>query len=364
MTPATFRVDDDVRRAATPPAALYGDPAWFAAVAERVLARGWHVVADVARVAERETATPVTMLPGVLDEPLVVTRDRMDRLHCLSNVCTHRGNLVAAECGPAQSLVCRYHGRSFRLDGEFAAAPGFEDAPGFPSPSDSLTRIAVAVWGPLVFASLAPSTPFEDVVRPLRERCGLVALDAMRLDPAASRDYEVDANWALYVDNFLEGFHVRFVHPELSKSLDLPQYATELFPRSVLQLGVAAPGEPAFAPPPGHADHGRNVAAYWWWLFPATMVNVYPWGLSVNVIEPLSPTRTRVRYLTFVGDESLRGRGAGGDLHRVEMQDESIVAQVQRGARSRLAKPGRYSPQHERGVHHFHRMLAEALASS
>jgi len=364
MLPEEFRVDPDVRTAATPPAALYGDPAWFAAVVEHVLARGWHVVADASRVAAMETAAPTTLLPGVLDEPLVVTRDREGRLHCLSNVCTHRGNLVVGECGAARTLVCGYHGRSFRLDGCFLAAPGFEESPGFPSPADSLPRVATAAWGPLVFANLAPSTPFDDVVRPLRERCGFVALDAMRLDPAASRDYEVDANWALYVDNYLEGFHVRFVHPELSHALDLPQYATELHPRSVLQIGVAAAGEPAFAPPPGHPDHGRNVAAYWWWLFPATMVNVYPWGVSVNVVEPLSPTRTRVRFLAYVGDESLRGRGAGGDLHRVEIQDESVVQQVQRGTRSRLAKPGRYSPQHERGVHHFHRMLAEALASS
>lgn len=362
MDAIRFDCDPDIRFAATPPAALYGDPAWFAAVADRVLARGWHVVADAADVAAKETAVPVTLLPGALDVPLVVTRDRKDRLHCLSNVCTHRGNVVATACGPAKMLACGYHGRTFRLDGELLAMPGMEESPGFPSPSDSLTRVPVAPWGPLVFAGIAPSAPFEDVVRPLRERCGFIGFDAMRRDAAASRDYEIDANWALYVDNYLEGFHVRHVHPELSLSLDLPQYATELFPRSVLQLGVAAAGEPAFEPPAGHPDHGRRVAAYWWWLFPATMLNVYPWGLSLNVVEPLSPARTRVRFRSYVADASLRGRGAGGDLHRVEMQDEAVVQQVQRGMRSRLFRPGRYSPQHERGVHHFHRMLAEALA--
>jgi choline monooxygenase len=362
MDASSFRVDPDIRVASTPPAALYADADWFRLVADRVLARAWHVVADAASVAAKESATPVTLLPGVLDEPLLLTRDRKDRMHCLSNVCTHRGNAVVTECGPAKMLTCRYHGRTFRLDGEFMGMPGMEGSPGFPSPSDSLTRVPVATWGPLVFASLAPSAPFEDVVHPLRARCGFVPFDAMRLDEAASRDYEIEANWALYADNFLEGFHVRFVHPELSQSLDLPKYATELFPHSVLQLGVAAAGEPAFEPPSGHADHGRRVAAYWWWLFPATMVNVYPWGLSVNVVEPLGPTRTRVRFLTYVADESLRGRGAGGDLHRVEMQDEGVVEQVQRGMRSRLWRPGRYSPQHERGVHHFHRLLADALA--
>jgi choline monooxygenase len=165
------------------------------------------------------------------------------------------------------------------------------------------------------------------------------------------------------VDNFLEGFHVRFVHQRLSHTLDLPLYTTELYEHSVLQYGVAAPGEPALEPPVGHPDHGRHVAAYWWWLFPATMVNVYPWGISVNVVEPLSASTTRVRFLSFVRDPSLRGRGAGGDLHGVELEDEAVVERVQRGARSRLWRPGRYSPRHELGVHHFHRMLADALCA-
>ena len=362
MKSSDYRVDPDIRFATTPPAAFYSDPDWFRLVADRVLARAWHVVADAGDVAAKETAFPVTLLPGVLDEPLVLTRDRKERLHCLSNACTHRGNLVCTQGAPAKMLTCGYHGRTFRLDGEFMAMPGMDGSPGFPSPSDSLTRAPVAPWGPLVFAGVAPSMPFEDVVRPLRERCAFIDFDAMRLDPAASRDYEIDANWALYADNYLEGFHVRHVHPELSRSLDLPQYATELFPHSVLQLGVATAGEPAFDPPQGHADHGRRVAAYWWWLFPATMLNVYPWGLSVNVVQPLSPTRTRIRFHSYVAVESLRGRGAGGDLHRVELQDETVVQQVQLGMRSRLWKPGRYSPQHERGVHHFHRLLADALA--
>jgi choline monooxygenase len=106
------------------------------------------------------------------------------------------------------------------------------------------------------------------------------------------------------------------------------------------------------------------VGAYWAWLFPATMLNLYPWGLSVNVVQPLGPSRTRVRYLTLVADASLRGKGAGGDLHRVEMEDQDVVLGVQRGMRSRLARPGRYAPRHERGVHHFHTLLARHLADA
>jgi choline monooxygenase len=104
-----------------------------------------------------------------------------------------------------------------------------------------------------------------------------------------------------------------------------------------------------------------RVAAYYWWLFPNLMFNIYPWGLSVNVVQPLGLARTRVLFRSFVADASLLGQGAGGALDPVEMEDEAVVLSVQRGIRSRLYGTGRYSPQHERGTHHFHRLLAQAM---
>jgi choline monooxygenase len=90
------------------------------------------------------------------------------------------------------------------------------------------------------------------------------------------------------------------------------------------------------------------------------MINVYPWGLSVNAVTPLAVDRSRISFVTWVWDESKRGKGAGADLHAVELEDEAIVEDVQRGVRSPLYKRGRYSPTREIGVHHFHRMLARA----
>src|SRR5204862_6796780 len=104
------------------------------------------------------------------------------------------------------------------------------------------------------------------------------------------------------------------------------------------------PGEPAFRLPASNPDAKRNVAAYYYWLFPTTMFNVYPWGISVNVVTPLAVDRTKVSFLPFVWDESKRDLGAGGGLDRVEHEDEAIVEAVQRGVRSRLYDRGRYSP--------------------
>ena len=93
------------------------------------------------------------------------------------------------------------------------------------------------------------------------------------------------------------------------------------------------------------------------------MINVYPWGLSINVVEPVTCSKTRVRFLPYVWRPELREQGAGAGLDRVELEDEAVVEAVQIGVRSRLYPGGRYAPGHEDGVYHFHRMLERALPS-
>ena len=105
------------------------------------------------------------------------------------------------------------------------------------------------------------------------------------------------------------------------------------------------------------------MAAYYWWLFPNTMLNFYPWGLSLNFVQPLAPDRTRVSFRGYMRDVSRLAKGAGAELDQVEQEDEAAVESVQRGLRSRLYGRGRYSPSHERGVHHFHRLLCEFMTA-
>lgn len=354
-------VDPDIRRASSLPPEVYRDPASFRAQVESVLRRTWHLVADAARVAAPGDLFPVTLLPGSLDEPLLLSRDAEGRLHALSNVCTHRGNLLVHEPCRARGLRCRYHGRRFELDGRFVSMPETEGAIGFPSPADDLPRAGVATLGPLVLASLEPAFPFDEAFAPIRERLAFVPWERLAFDPETSRDYEVRAHWALYCDNYLEGFHIPFVHAGLASALDWGAYTTETFELASLQIGVAAEGEPEFELPPSHPDRGKRIAAYYLWLFPTTMLNVYPWGVSVNAVRPIAPDRTVVSFLSYVADPTKRTVGAGADLHRVELEDEAIVEAVQQGVRSRLYRAGRFSPSREVGVHHFHRLLARFL---
>jgi choline monooxygenase len=359
---APFEIEADITRARTLPAEVYSAAAYYEACRERVFRRGWQLVGHAESVKVPGQCWPVTLLPGCLDEPLLLTRDRADRVHCLSNVCTHRGTILCEHGGVEKSLVCRYHGRRFDLDGTFRHMPEFERVQGFPSEADNLPRIPFASWADtFFFASLEPASGLEAAIAPMAERMAWLPLREFRFDASRSRDYLVRANWALYIDNYLEGFHIPFVHASLNEAIDYGQYSTELFDHCNLQLGISKPGETAFELPPGSPDSGRAVAAYYWWLFPNTMFNFYPWGLSVNIVEPQAVERTRVRFLSYVWDERKLEEGAGAGLDRVEREDEAVVEAVQRGTRSSLYWRGRYSPTRERGVHHFHRLLARQL---
>lgn len=358
---ARFPIDPDVRRAATLPAAFYRDPQTFAEVRERVFAPSWQFAFDTDAVRVPGAVYPFTLLEGYLDEPLVATRDTDDRLHLLSNVCTHRGMQVCEGAGNARFLRCRYHGRRFGLDGGFQHMPEFEETEGFPSAADDLPKVALETWGKLVFASILPDGPASRILEPMRTRLDWLPLEEFRFSPERSRDYMVRANWALYVDNYLEGFHIPFVHADLNAVLDYGAYATERFDRSNLQLAIAAGGEDAFELPASSPDHGSAIAAYYWWCFPNLMFNFYPWGLSINVVRPLAPDLTKVSFLCYPWREDLMDRGAGAALDRVEREDEAVVELVQRGVRSRRYTAGRFSPTREANVHHFHRLLSEAL---
>jgi choline monooxygenase len=348
-----FEIDPEIARASTPPGSFYTDPAIFERTKESLFRKSWHLVSDLRSLEAPGSVQPVTLF----SEPLLLTRDRSGALHGLSNVCTHRANLIVREPCERQSLVCGYHGRRFDLDGRFRSMPGFEGAQGFPSSSDDLPRVGVATWGPLVFASLEPKLPFESWTADLDRRMSWFPKGELRFDPSRSRDYDVAANWALYCDNYLEGFHIPFVHAALNASVSMESYQTEVFESSSVQIAEARQGEEAFDAPSG----GRRIAGYYWFLFPNLMLNFYPWGLSINVVRPLAVDRTRVSFLAYVSDPRKLDRGAGADLDRVEHEDEAVVEGVQVGIRSRLYSRGRYSPDRERGVHHFHRLLCASL---
>ena len=356
-------VPSNINEAHTISAKFYTDPQLYEQAKNSIFLRSWQFITDEERIRIPGQVYPHNLLEGCLDEPILLTRDFEDMSHCLSNVCTHRGFLLVNNGGNMRTLRCRYHGRKFTLDGKFESMPEFENAVNFPSEKDNLPRVMQGKFGPFIFASLSPARSFEDFIKPITDRLDFLPFNEFKFDSARSRDYLVQANWALYCDNYLEGFHIPYVHPGLNSVLKYEDYNTEIFEEANLQLGIAEGAEDTFELPANHIDSDRDVAAYYFWLFPNTMFNFYPWGLSINIVSPLAYNRTKVRFLTYVWKPELLDKGAGSGLDRVEREDEDVVELVQKGVKSRLYDTGRFSPRREKGVHHFHRLLSKYLDS-
>ncbi len=337
-----LEVDPDIRKAKTLASDFYTDPEYFDLSKEKIFVKSWQFLGHA---GEFTGLYPTTILKGSIDEPVLVVKTD-DQLNCLSNVCTHRGKILVEKPCEADLIRCGYHGRRFSLDGKFLSMPEFEGVENFPCEDDNLRQLPFAVRQGFMFVSLDPVDTFGAFVGDVAARFTDDNYDSSALRLTERREYGVDAHWALYCENYLEGFHIPYVHQALNAVVDYGSYTTETFRYSSLQTGYDAAG---------------SIAARYLFIFPNLMFNFYPWGISVNVVRPVSSARTVVEFLTYVADETLLEKGAGADLHGVEMEDEAIVESVQRGIRSRFYKHGRYSPTREQGTHHFHRLIAEFM---
>ena len=345
-----FDINPDIRDAETLSSAFYTDERFFHESKEKIFARSWQFAS---RADEIESLAPFTILENFLDEPVLFTRSGK-KINCLSNVCTHRGKILVEEKCKAIGIRCGYHGRRFDLLGNFLSMPEFEATRNFPTDKDDLTKIPFGALGKLLFVSPRPAAAFEEFFAPVSERLAWLDWNALKFSPQNSRDYFVNAHWALYCENYLEGFHIPFVHQGLNEAIDYGAYTTETFRFASLQTGFAKKNADAFA-------FNNKIAALYFFVFPNLMLNFYPWGLSVNIVKPLETDLTRVSYLTFIADAAKFGTGAGGDLGRVEFEDQAVVESVQKGIRSRFYNKGRYSPTREQGTHHFHSLIAEFM---
>ncbi|HEV7645155.1 MAG TPA: SRPBCC family protein [Pyrinomonadaceae bacterium] len=339
-----FYIDPDIRKAQTMPSAFYTDEKYFEASKEKIFARTWQIVAFDHNIKGPGSIFPTYILAQMLGEPLIITKNEEGELNCLSNVCTHRGKQLFELPCEGKLIRCGYHGRRFSLDGKFLSMREFEQTENFPSESDNLPHVPFGTWANFLFASAAPLMPVDELLSEMTSRIAFTNLDKLKMTDGFS--YNVGAHWALYCENYLEGFHIPFVHDALNKELDYGSYNTETFRYVSLQTGH---------------DKNGEIAAQYFFVFPNMMFNFYPWGLSVNIVIPHTSDFSVVEYYKFVSDESKLDEGAGADLHTVELEDQKVVESVQEGIRSRFYNRGRYSPTREQGCHHFHRLLAEFM---
>jgi choline monooxygenase len=350
--------DERLASASTLPSALYTDPTVLEAEMARVFRRTWQLVGR----AEQAASPGQFFTCAVADEPIVVARGLDDKLRALSNVCRHRAGPIASGEGSCQTFRCGYHGWRYALDGRLLATPEFDGVENFRKEEQTLPQFPVDSWLGLIFVNAdSAARSLAETIGDLAERLAPRRLASMRL--TARKEWTLRCNWKVYVDNYLEGYHIPIVHPGLMQELDYARYRTET--RDAYSVQHA----PLKKSAPGRLRRGHGAAAdeaQYFWIFPNLMLNVYPDNFSTNLILPLGHDRTLTIFEWFFPNpdrpevrEALRQTIELSD--EIQREDIAICEAVHRGLRSQTYQSGRYSVSRESGLHHFHGLLIRAL---
>jgi phenylpropionate dioxygenase-like ring-hydroxylating dioxygenase large terminal subunit len=326
------------------PSEWYVEPERLENELERVFDGSWQYAGPAQLVAE--PGTFLTTRAGRV--PIVVTRDTEGELNAFVNVCRHRGAEVARDRnGKRKSLQCHYHAWTYGLDGRLRSAPGTSE---LELEDVALPHAQVQLWGPFVFVNPdAGAGPLEDALGELPAIVGDagVRLDAIR--PRHASSYEIQANWKLVVDNYLECYHCAVAHPGFSKAFDVDDYTLTEYPTFSVQRT------------PGRED-GEGLYAFLW---PNFTLNVYPGpgNVSVNLFVPLASDRTLALFEYYLADEvsDAEAQEFIAFVDQVQREDTELCESAQRGLRSRRLERGLLVPGREDGLKHFQRLVQRAL---
>jgi choline monooxygenase len=327
-------------------AALYsGDDGWRREQST-LLRRAWRLVGH-----EGMLAGPGDYLTDLIGgAPVLAVRGADGEIRAFHNVCRHRAGPLATEfsgnCG--RELVCGYHGWRYALDGRLRSAVDFGAAEGFDPREFGLFAARLEAWRGFLFVNFDPNAaPVADELKPLD---ALWAKRDITVHPfTLRRTHDIACNWKTYVENYLEGYHIKAVHAELAAQIDADRYTVDM-------QGQVAVHE---APLKG----GGATDGLWAWVWPDLGVNVYRHGLMMERMTALGADRTRLDFLYFFDPDrpqELAEMLQASD--RVALEDKAICERVQTNLSAGVYRAGVLSPKHEQAVAWFQARIREAHA--
>ncbi|HLJ51597.1 MAG TPA: SRPBCC family protein [Bryobacteraceae bacterium] len=357
MDLSDFCPQPDLARAATIPARWYTDPQFLSLERRKIFARTWQPAGYLSQL----TSPGDFSACEIQGEPIALVRGKDGTLRALSNVCRHRASTILEGNGTTKVLRCPYHAWSYSLEGALIGAPEFDGVEDWDRTQVCLPEFRVDTWGPFAFVNQ------DRDALPLREMWGDITqqteefgcpVDKLRL--SERRDYVLNCNWKVYIDNYLEGYHLPAAHPGLFRELDYQQYRVDTFRYHSSQYAPIRPKHGTGETRRYEYDSEGRGALYFW-IFPNFMLNIYPDNLSSNIILPLGPDKTLTvfEWFSYGGGQVAPETIAFSD--EIQQEDIKICENVQRGLNSSTYNQGRYSMKRENGVHHFHMLLHEFL---
>lgn len=348
------------------PAAAYTNATFLQLEQEHLFSDNWVFAGFAHQLAQSGDVRPV----NVAGLPLFLLRNRRQNIVAFHNVCRHRNLKLIETAGNCGKLIrCPYHSWSYNLCGELVNAPYFggsmRDLPDdFVFAENGLLRINCEVWHDWVFVNLsAQPQAFDDFLAPLKRQLG--STDVKDYVPVATLEFgEVACNWKLLMENFIEPYHVQFVH-KFTTEQPLENHYTVIDEHcigSAVELSAEQESNAG-------ADRLGATSRYLS-LFPTFVMGTYrPDQMGVYLNEPISPDMTRqyrVIYCHRDADYSDAQIQRLKELwYRVHREDHAMCERLQQGRLSPLASDGGVlSPCWENSVRRFQELVADSIRSA
>jgi choline monooxygenase len=366
----------DPAHSAMLPASWYYDPAILAAEKEAIYFASWQFAGALHDLPE----PGCFFTAAILDQSVIVLRDKKGRLRAYYNVCAHRGHEIVQGAGRKTILTCPYHAWSYDLDGSLKAAGNAENVAGFDFKEFGLKEIRVEAFANLAFVNFDPAAaPLAAIAGDLEADFRRVVPDFDALVPFRRDHYDIRSNWKIVIENFLECYHCPVVHPGVMGEENAnmqPSWESEdcgYFSRHIIRAHTEEAQQQATEKLPFQFRSGGPIKdAHLWGLWPNVCFIARPGDSNFQVfhVMPSGPETTHETLVNF-------GKGgapealelASFDRFRDELnwQDIGVVESVQRAMHSRGFKGGRLmvDPDNtwrsEASVHHFDKMVWEAV---
>ena len=375
-------VKNSINEANGLPNECYLNDEYFKIEREKVFFNNWIVVGVSSSVPEIGDAKPFDLM-GV---PLLILRDKNNKIRVFHNVCSHRGMiLVNEECKLKNTIRCPYHSWSYNFDGELIATPhvggmNIHEANGFIKSKSNLKEVSTHVWMDLIFININKNKKnFEESIHPLEQQWSkFISKEDQKLIRHA-KDFgyfnmEVQSNWKLAIENYCESYHLPWVHPELNRVSNLKDH----YHIEDLAETFSGQGSNKYSQ---QFDGNKKLSTFPNWpndlyqnseyvsLFPNVMLGIHVDHFYAFWLEPLSNNNTREHFeMYYVGDES-----ASSDKYKeirkknfvfwqeVMNEDVGVIEGMQKGRSSPAYNGGNFSPIMDTPTLMFHKWVATNL---
>ena len=326
----------------------YTCPDVYRADVQRIFSRTWQFMGPAEKLKRRGDY----LAAEVAGQKIFVMMTK-DGPRAFRNVCRHRGaRLLPEGTGRCTTIRCPYHQWVWGEDGALLNVPWWGDDPDFDTAEWALDQVSWRIWRGLLFVAIAPECSLEDQ---LGDLIGQIADESIERYGWVHQERLIfEANWKIYTDNFVEGYHIPGIHPAFHQAIDFERFET-----------VALDGMVRMTVPPREGLFYRGT---WLWMWPNWTLSLFDGGMNTSRINPLAVDQTELIYDFYFADcapetAAARQRTIDENL-AVIREDFEICIETQKNYQSGGYRPGPLSPRHEQGVAYFQRKLRQSASAS